>query len=96
MEVVACQTCGLVQEVNDVPKGDVIKSSRCHFQIFHRKIDSRSRTLSLSIAAAILYFPSNIYPIVSADYQGHTIETTIFQAPNAKTENFRLPELHAK
>jgi uncharacterized paraquat-inducible protein A len=79
MEVVACQTCGLVQEVNSVPKGYVVKCSRCHFQIFHRKIHSRSRTLALSIAAGILYFSSNIYPIVSADYQGHTIETTIFQ-----------------
>jgi paraquat-inducible protein A len=79
MEVVACQTCGLVQEVNNVPKGYVVKCTRCHFQIFHRKIHSRSRTLALSIAAGILYFPSNIYPIVSADYQGHTIETTIFQ-----------------
>lgn len=78
-KVVACQTCGLVQEVKDVPIGYVVKCARCRFQIFHRKIHSRSRTLALSIAAGILYFPSNIYPIVSADYQGHTIETTIFQ-----------------
>lgn len=78
-KVVACQTCGLVQEVEHVPRGSVVKCSRCHFQIFRRQIQSRSRTLALSIAAAILYFPSNIYPIVSADYQGHIIETTIFQ-----------------
>ena len=78
-KVVACQTCGLVQEVDEVPDGSVVKCARCHFHILRRQMDSRSRTLALSIAAAILYFPSNIYPIVSADYQGHTIQTTIFQ-----------------
>ncbi|MHB8523673.1 MAG: paraquat-inducible protein A [Limisphaerales bacterium] len=42
-------------------------------------MDSRVRTLAFSIAALILYFPSNIYPIVTAEYQGNHIETTIFQ-----------------
>ena len=78
-KVVACGTCGLVQEVGQVPKGSVIKCARCHFQIFHRVPDSRIRTLALSIAAAVLYFPSNLYPIVTAEYQGQFIQTTIFQ-----------------
>ncbi|HEU6449082.1 MAG TPA: paraquat-inducible protein A [Verrucomicrobiae bacterium] len=37
------------------------------------------RTLALSIAAGILYFPANIYPIVTAEYQGNYIRTTIFE-----------------
>lgn len=78
-KVVACGTCGLVQEVGEVPKGSVIKCARCHFQIFHRLPNARVRTLALSIAAAILYFPSNLYPIVTAEYQGQSIQTTIFQ-----------------
>jgi paraquat-inducible protein A len=78
-KLVACQTCGLVQEADDVPKGSVIQCARCHFQIFHRRVDSRVRTLTFSIAALILYFPSNIYPIVTAEYQGNHIQTTIFQ-----------------
>jgi paraquat-inducible protein A len=78
-KVVACQTCGLVQEVGEVPKGSVIKCARCNFQIFHRQADSRRRTLALSLAAAILYFPSNLYPIVTAEYQGQFTQTTIFQ-----------------
>lgn len=83
-KVVACETCGLVQEVpGDVPRGAVVKCARCHFQIFHRRPDSRSRTLAFSIAAAILYFPSNLYPIVTAEYQGHFVQTTIFQGIRA-------------
>ncbi len=86
-KVVACQTCGLVQEVGEVPKGCVIKCARCHFQIFHRNVDSRMRTLAFSIAAAILYFPSNFYPIVTAEYEGQYNQTTIFQGIKALWEH---------
>src|SRR5580700_984279 len=77
--LVSCQTCGLVQEADAVPKDSVVKCGRCHFQIFHRRVNSRTRTLTFSIAALILYFPSNFYPVVTAEYQGQHSETTIFQ-----------------
>ena len=77
-KVVACQTCGLVQEVDEVPLGAVVKCARCNFQIFHRRTASRARTMAFTIAAAILYFPSNLYPIVTAEYQGQYAQTTIF------------------
>lgn len=77
--LVACETCGLVQRVKDVPNGSVIKCARCRFKIWHRLPDSRERTLALSIAAGVLYWPSNLYPIVTAEYQGHILHTTIFQ-----------------
>lgn len=86
-KVVACQTCGLVQEVDEVPLGKVVKCARCSFQIFHRRIDSRSRTLAFSLAAGILYFPSNFYPIVNAEYQGQFVQTTIFQGIKALWEH---------
>ncbi|HEY3913945.1 MAG TPA: paraquat-inducible protein A [Verrucomicrobiae bacterium] len=75
----ACETCGLVQEVGDVPKGSKAVCSRCHSQLFHRQIDSRLRTLTLSLAALILYFPSNLYPIVTVQYHGLHSQTTIFE-----------------
>lgn len=78
-KLVACQTCGLVQEVGELPKGCVVKCARCNFQIFHRRLDSRARTLALSLAAGILYFPANLYPIVTAEYQGQSVQTTIFE-----------------
>jgi paraquat-inducible protein A len=77
--IVACETCGLVQEVTTVPKGSVARCARCHFQLVHRKPNSRRRTLVFSLAAFILYFPSNFYPLVTADYHGLHSETTIFQ-----------------
>jgi paraquat-inducible protein A len=77
--LVACQTCGLVQEADAVPNNSVVKCARCNFQIFHRRANARLRTLTFSIAALILYFPSNFYPVVTAEYQGQHSETTIFQ-----------------
>jgi paraquat-inducible protein A len=82
-KVVACQTCGLVQEVDHAPKGAVVKCARCNFQIFHRRVASRSRTMAFTLAAGILYLPSNLYPIVTAEYQGQFTQTTIFQGIRA-------------
>jgi paraquat-inducible protein A len=35
--------------------------------------------MAFTLAAAILYVPSNFYPIVTAEYQGQFNQTTIFQ-----------------
>ena len=68
-------------------EGAVVKCARCNFQIFHRRVDSRTRTLAFSLAAAILYFPSNLYPIVTAEYQGQFVQTTVFQGIKALWED---------
>jgi paraquat-inducible protein A len=78
-KIVACQTCGLVQQVDEVPKNSAAKCARCHFKLFHRLANSRDRTLAFSLAALILYFPANFYPIITADYQGQHTQTTVFQ-----------------
>ncbi len=81
--VVACETCGLVQRIEPAREGLVAKCARCHFRLCHRLPHSRARTLSFSLAALILYFPSNIYPIITADYHGMHSETTVYQGIHA-------------
>jgi paraquat-inducible protein A len=76
--LVACKTCGLVQEVDELPPGMVAKCARCNFSIEVRKTNSRSRTAALSSAALILYFPANYFPIVNTIYMGSHEKTTIF------------------
>jgi paraquat-inducible protein A len=80
---VACQTCGLVQQVDEVPDNSVAKCARCRFKLFHRLACSRERTLAFSVAALILYFPANLYPLITADYQGQHTQTTVFQGIKA-------------
>jgi paraquat-inducible protein A len=77
--IVACDTCGLVQQIGAVPEGSIAKCARCRFQLGYRRPNSRQRTLAFALAALILYFPSNIYPIVTAEYHGQHTETTIVQ-----------------
>jgi paraquat-inducible protein A len=77
--LVACEICGLVQQVPEVPAGSLAQCARCGFHLQHRRVNSRLRTLTFSLAALILYFPSNIYPLVTAEYHGFHSETTILQ-----------------
>jgi paraquat-inducible protein A len=77
-EIVTCRTCGLVQEVKSLPWGWVAKCARCGFTVAARKPNSRTRTGALALAALILYFPANYYPIVRTYYWGVHDQTTIF------------------
>ena len=76
--IAACSTCGRVQEIEDLPPRTVARCVRCGFVVHERKPHSRSRTAALALAALILYFPANIYPIVTTSYWGAHEETTIF------------------
>lgn len=77
--VVSCQTCGLVQQVGQLPEGAAAYCARCNFKISYRKPASRLKTFAFSLAALILYFPSNLYPLVTAQYHGMRSQTTVFQ-----------------
>src|SRR5262245_10804274 len=77
--IVACETCGLVQRVEPVAKGSVALCARCNSHLVHRRRDSRTRTLTFSLAALLLYFPSNLYPIITGDYHGLHSQTTIIE-----------------
>jgi paraquat-inducible protein A len=81
--IVACATCGLVQRVESVPEGAVARCARCNFELIHRRRNSRLRTLVFALASLILYFPSNLYPIITAEYHGMHSETTIVQGVKA-------------
>jgi paraquat-inducible protein A len=72
-----------VQQVEPVPRGFVAKCARCKFELFHRRPNSRVRTLAFTLAALMLYIPSNLYPVVTAEYHGLHTETTVMQGINA-------------
>lgn len=86
-KIVACQTCGLVQRAKPVPKGSGAYCARCRFSLTHRIPNSRHRTFAFSLAALFLYFPANIYPLITAEYHGMYSETTIIQAVRSLLEN---------
>jgi paraquat-inducible protein A len=77
-EVIACNTCGLIQEVAEFEPGTVDRCAQCDFILHRHKPNSRRRTAALASAALILYVPANYYPLVSTTYWGAYNETTIY------------------
>ena len=82
-KIIACHTCDLVQRIDRIPEGMIARCARCGSALISRKIYSRRRTLAFSMAAFILYFPANIYPIATAEYMGAHSETTIWNGVNS-------------
>lgn len=77
-KIFACGTCGLIQSVPERFGGGRLRCARCGLVLYPRKPDSRRRTLALALAALILYFPANLFPIVRTEYMGTLTKTTIF------------------
>jgi paraquat-inducible protein A len=59
--MIGCDTCGLVCLAVD----DRARCPRCDFRLRRRKPNSVALTWALGIAAAILYVPANVYPVLT-------------------------------
>ena len=67
----ACHTCGRVAPVS------LGCCPRCHSRLHLRKPDSIQRTIALMVAAAVLYIPSHLLPIMNAVELGDVTHHTI-------------------
>jgi paraquat-inducible protein A len=76
--LMACETCGLVQQVEDVQAGQRAVCARCAGVLCKHHADSRTRTAALALAALLLYLPANIYPIMTMEYMGRHTENTVW------------------
>ncbi len=66
--------CHVCEKVSPISLGDC---PRCGSHLHLRKPDSISRTIALMIAAAVMYVPANLLPIMSIRELGVTTESTI-------------------
>ena len=77
--VVACDTCGLVQEVESLAPGSVAECARCgSFMGARSSTRSLEVTAALTLAALILYVPANVYPITKMYLYGAYSESTVW------------------
>jgi paraquat-inducible protein A len=70
---VACETCELVS----VPRPGDPRCPRCDSALHARKPDSLTRTWALVIAAAVLYVPANLFPVLTVMQLGAGSPSTI-------------------
>ena len=68
-----CEACGLVC----VPAESDGKCPRCGSAVHERKLGSIARTWAFVIAAAILYIPANVYPVLTVIQLGAGEPSTI-------------------
>jgi paraquat-inducible protein A len=70
---IGCEACGLVS----VPVGHGSPCPRCGSALHGRKPDSLNRTWAYIAAAAILYIPANVYPVLTVIQLGAGQPSTI-------------------
>ena len=70
--LIGCDVCRLV---SSAPEN--APCPRCHAPLRHRKPNSINRTWALTAAAAVLYLPANLYPIMTITYLGRANPATI-------------------
>lgn len=72
-DLIGCDTCGLVCEIQETRT----RCPRCGFRLRWRKPNSVARTWALCVAAAIVYLPANVYPVLTVIQLGAGQPNTI-------------------
>jgi len=75
LKLVNCHGCGLVLD-NQHQLGNA-RCPRCDTRLYSRKPNSLSRSWAYLIAAAILYIPANLLPIMLTTKMYNTLSSTI-------------------
>jgi paraquat-inducible protein A len=81
--MIACHECDMLYRLESVPEGSKAICSRCGALLYSHKKNSLDRTLSLIIAGLILFFLSNMFPLIEMKNQGLMMKTTLSQGVKA-------------
>ncbi len=73
-----CQSCALLVQDTSPAAPAGLGCPRCGARLERRKPGSLSRTWALLIAAAILYLPANLYPVLDVQILGQSEADTIY------------------
>lgn len=72
-----CQNCNFLNALPNVPKSVPILCLRCGSPVHKRKPDSLNRCTAYLLAAAVLYIPANVFPVMVITHFGRTEGDTI-------------------
>jgi paraquat-inducible protein A len=75
--VVACPDCDLLQRLPDLSAGASARCPRCDKELWRPHAESLDRTLALAIAAAVLYWIANSFPMLGLSAVGREASTTV-------------------
>lgn len=75
--LVACPECDRLQRAVALEPHERARCVRCGAELFRCEPDSLDRALAFALAAAILFVPANLFPILGLDIQGHHNAATL-------------------
>ena len=79
MAVLACRICGKAHRAKKVQPGKIVRCRRCGSKIVRPIAASSHLTGAFSLAALILYWPANMFPILQMNMYGATSENTVWE-----------------
>jgi paraquat-inducible protein A len=75
---IACPTCTLVHEHEELEAGYIASCSRCGCQLSLKSRGDWQIPAAFTLCALLLYVPANIFPILQMTLYGRTVENTVF------------------
>lgn len=79
----ACHQCDLLlADVDTKEEVGAVLCPRCGAVLRRCSQDNLERILALTVAALVLLFLANTFPVVGLNLQGHHVETTLYGAAN--------------
>jgi len=75
--LIACHDCDLLYRKRVLREGEKARCTRCGALLYTRKPNSIERTLTLALAALILFALANIYPLLDFQFQGRAQQSSV-------------------
>lgn len=75
--LIACHDCDLLQKEIDLAAGAAAHCARCDAVLYRRSSREPEWILALTVAAGIMFFIANFFPIVALELQGNRTTTTL-------------------
>ena len=79
-KLIACHGCDLLLEKTETPVGKKLFCPRCRSQLYHKKQNTISKVLAISISGLVVYIPAVFSPLLTLHKLGMEQEGSIFQA----------------
>lgn len=76
-EITACQGCGQIVSIPDMPDNTTAKCARCHTRLLKKGRDTIDRTLALAMTSLILFAIANSYPFLGMRIEGFVQQTNL-------------------
>ncbi len=82
-QLIACHHCDLLQQEIFLKPGCAASCSRCGSVLYRNATDSVNRTLTYTLAAAVLFVIANVFPLFAIEVQGSLRSINLAGAVNS-------------